>query len=379
MERPGIFKIYLIYFISMALFCVLRIFSAFNITGGLHPDIADIIYTLIIQVGLMFLLPLILYTIFIRKTGNIKTTFKHMRFSRIGIQTILISLALGLLAFVINIAVSTVFSGLLGLFGYSQPITGTTSNYTPLFPDWANFLIQVVSVALLPAICEEFLHRGILLRGTYQIGIKKAILISSLLFGLVHFNINQFFYAFVLGLLMAFVAIVSRSIFPSMIIHFVNNFISIYLTAAEEYGWVGKNFYNDLNILLKNSNPFVSFLLSFVILIAVVALLIWLISRLYKITTLNKVKRVINSIYTDEDKALTNSPIMFEKSRMMQNMLENQTTLNLNFEEMKSPIDMVLPKQKTIITPRYYDNLFLISALVLGVLVTVFTFVWGVL
>ena len=46
-------------------------------------------------------------------------------------------------------------------------------------------------VAVLPAIGEEFLHRGIVLQGIKHMGFKKAIVLSSLLFGLVHFNIQQ--------------------------------------------------------------------------------------------------------------------------------------------------------------------------------------------
>ena len=379
MEKPKIFKIYLIYFISMVLFCVLRVLSAFNIFGGMHPDLVDIIFTLLIQIGLMFLLPLTLYTVFNRKNGGLKTTFKNLNFRKTTIKTILISFVLGLLAFIINIAVSTVFSGILGMFGYSQPVTGTSTNVQPLFPDWLDFIVQVVSVALLPAICEEFLHRGVLLQGTFRIGAKKAILISSLLFGLVHFNVNQFFYAFILGMLMALVSIVARSIYPAMIIHFVNNFISVYLSAAEKYHWFGEHFYDVLNALLKLGNPILTFFICFILLIGITCLLIWLISKLYKITTLNKVIKVINRVYNDEDATVKNAPIMFEKSRMLQNMLENQTTLNLNFEEMRSPIDMVLPKQNNLIKPKEYDNLFLIASFVLGTLVTLFTFVWGLL
>lgn len=378
-NRPSVFKIYLIYFISMTLFCVLRILSAFDVTGSLHPDIADIIYTCLIQIVLMFLLPLSLYTIFNRHNGGLKTTFKQLRFKKISFKTVLISFALGIIAFVINIAVSTVFSGIIGLFGYNQPITGTGSTFEPMFPDWLSFLIEVISVALLPAICEEFLHRGVLLQGTYKIGVKKAIFISSILFGLVHFNINQFFYAFVLGLLMSLVAIVARSIYPAMIIHFVNNFISIYIDAAEKYNWFGKDFYQTLNSMLRNGNAFLTFLICFAILIIVVCLLVWLISKLYKISTLNKVKRVIDSVYTKENIAITNSPIMLEKNRMTQNMQESQATLDITFEEMKSPIDIVLPKQNNVFKPKYYDNLFLIGSLVLGSLVTIFTFVWGLL
>ena len=70
---------------------------------------------------------------------------------------------------------------------------------------------------------------------------------------------------------------------------------------------------------------------------------------------------------------------MLEKNRVTQNMQENQATLDISFEEMKSPIDIVLPKQNNVFKPKYYDNLFLIGSLVLGSLVTIFTFVWGLL
>ena len=178
---------------------------------------------------------------------------------------------------------------------------------------------------------------------------------------------------------MSLVAIVARSIYPAIIIHFINNFISIYISAAENYGWFGKNFYNGINGLLKNGNAFLTFIICFVILISVVAILVWLVSKLYKISTLNKVKKVIDSVYTKEERAITNSPIMLEKNRVTQNMQENQATLDISFEEMKSPIDIVLPKQNNVFKPKYYDNLFLIGSLVLGSLVTIFTFVWGLL
>ena len=85
---------------------------------------------------------------------------------------------------------------------------------------------------MLPAFCEEFMHRGIVLQGIKHIGFKKAIVISALLFGLLHFNINQVAYAFVIGLILGFVAVVSKNIYPAMIIHFTNNFISVYLDFA---------------------------------------------------------------------------------------------------------------------------------------------------
>ena len=379
MKKSKVFKVYLIYFICMLLFCLLRIGSSFGMLDFLHPDIADIVYTAIIQIGIIFVLPMSLYTLFLHNKTGFVDTFRDTQLNgKINFKVILISFGLGLLAFFVNIAISTLFNGILSFFGYSQPVSVSTG-YEPMFPNWVTFLIQLTTVAILPAICEEFLHRGVLLNGLKEIGIKKAILISSLMFGLLHFNINQFFYATILGMLMALVSVVSKSIYPAMIIHFTNNAISVYLSSAESYGWFGKNFYNYLNNFLQSNNAFLTFLACFAFLVLVVVLLIYLVSKLFRISTLNRVQKVIDSMYTADDRATTNSPIVVEKSKMLQEMLENNTTLNLNYEEMKSPIDVVLPKQKNIYKPTLEDNLFLISSCVLGGLVTLFTFIWGLL
>lgn len=379
MKKSKVFKVYLIYFICMLLFCLLRIGSSFGMLDFLHPDIADIVYTAIIQIGIILVLPMSLYTLFLHNKTGFVDTFRDTQLNgKINFKVILISFGLGLLAFFVNIAISTLFNGILSFFGYSQPVSVSTG-YESMFPNWATFLIQLTTVAILPAICEEFLHRGVLLNGLKEIGIKKAILISSLMFGLLHFNINQFFYATILGMLMALVSVVSKSIYPAMIIHFTNNAISVYLSSAESYGWFGKNFYNYLNNFLQSNNAFLTFLACFAFLVLVVVLLIYLVSKLFRISTLNRVQKVIDSMYTADDRATTNSPIVVEKSKMLQEMLENNTTLNLNYEEMKSPIDVVLPKQKNIYKPTLEDNLFLISSCVLGGLVTLFTFIWGLL
>lgn len=379
MKKSKVFKVYLIYFICMLLFCLLRIGSSFGMLDFLHPDIADIVYTAIIQIGIILVLPMSLYTLFLHNKTGFVDTFRDTQLNgKINFKVILISFGLGLLAFFVNIAISTLFNGILSFFGYSQPVSVSTG-YESMFPNWATFLIQLTTVAILPAICEEFLHRGVLLNGLKEIGIKKAILISSLMFGLLHFNINQFFYATILGMLMALVGVVSKSIYPAMIIHFTNNAISVYLSSAESYGWFGKNFYNYLNNFLQSNNAFLTFLACFAFLVLVVVLLIYLVSKLFRISTLNRVQKVIDSMYTADDRATTNSPIVIEKSKMLQEMLENNTTLNLNYEEMKSPIDVVLPKQKNIYKPTLEDNLFLISSCVLGGLVTLFTFIWGLL
>ena len=144
-----------------------------------------------------------------------------------------------------NIVVSSIFSGIIGFTGYRTPLTFETQPT----PDWGltSFLINVLLVAVLPAFCEEFLHRGLLLQGTKHIGFKRAIVISSVLFGLIHFNIGQVSYAIVLGLVLGFASVVAKNLWVPIIMHFVNNFIAVYLDFAEANGW----FLGDYNLWLQ--------------------------------------------------------------------------------------------------------------------------------
>lgn len=370
--KKSIFKTYMIYFISMSLFCIMRIAVAEGFLGGLGATWQDVIGTLIIQVLIMFVLPMTLYCTLIKVKP--KSLFRTCNFSKINTPTILISLGLGISMFFINIAVSAVFNGIISFFGYQTPITFGPVEATGTGIDM--FFLDVFLVAVLPAICEEFLHRGILLQGTKHEGFGKAIVISSVLFGFMHLNISQVSYAIVLGLVMGFASVVAKNIWVPIIMHFTNNFISIYLEYATVNGWFGGGFYSWL-AGLSNSSILVVFIVCFIALLAVACFMVYLILQLFKQNILLKVNRAIDEVYAEEGEAMTDDPIVLQKSRMLQQMLEENTLLNLNYEAMKSPIEVVMPKQKVKYKTTLKDNIFLISSLVLGGLVTLFTLIWG--
>ena len=74
--------------------------------------------------------------------------------------------------------------------------------------------------ALYGPLCEELTFRGVFFRRyTLYTGPMRAALISALLFGLAHLNINQAAYAFVLGFVFSVINVAADSIYPSMIIH----------------------------------------------------------------------------------------------------------------------------------------------------------------
>lgn len=93
-----------------------------------------------------------------------------------------------------------------------------------------SLLINLILLALIPAVVEEFIFRGLIFNGYKKRNPLKAALLSAVLFGLMHMNINQFTYAFVIGIIFALLTYVTGSIIPSTIGHFVINGTSVVLS-----------------------------------------------------------------------------------------------------------------------------------------------------
>ena len=91
-----------------------------------------------------------------------------------------------------------------------------------------NILRVILTHALAVAILEESFFRYLPIALLAPHSKKVAIFLSAFLFAFVHFNPHQLVYAFVAGLIFATLDIVFDSILPSVIIHFLNNVVSIY-------------------------------------------------------------------------------------------------------------------------------------------------------
>lgn len=90
------------------------------------------------------------------------------------------------------------------------------------------FIVSILLVGIIPAFVEEMLFRGVILsgfKGNYSM--RKAIIISSLLFGIVHLNPWQFVSAFIIGVFSAWICIKAKSIVLSIYIHLFNNLLAV--------------------------------------------------------------------------------------------------------------------------------------------------------
>jgi sodium transport system permease protein len=94
------------------------------------------------------------------------------------------------------------------------------------------FAATLLLVAMSPAICEECLFRGPILRGLRtRMGAVAAVLITAALFGLFHLDLYRLIPTTILGVLLGFIALESGSIVPSMVAHFCNNAVLITLAS----------------------------------------------------------------------------------------------------------------------------------------------------
>lgn len=133
---------------------------------------------------------------------------------------------------------------LIILFAYLiTPLMNFINAISMLFVsnDTTDFISNIVSnnglflslfmVALVPCILEETVYRGIFYNEYSKISPFKGIVLSGFLFGIIHGNLNQFSYAFAMGIVFALLIEATNSILATMIVHFFINGTSILLLA----------------------------------------------------------------------------------------------------------------------------------------------------
>ena len=132
-------------------------------------------------------------------------------------------------------AAAYVNSWLCTLIGYEIP----PEMMAPQGYDDPATVIMYMTTALAPAFAEEFLFRGVIYGNLRPFGKTQAILISSILFALMHQNIGQFFYTFVGGIAMALMYELTGTLWCSILFHLFNNELAV-ITEVLYYGKYGE-------------------------------------------------------------------------------------------------------------------------------------------
>lgn len=140
----------------------------------------------------------------------------------VSIPLMITGVAFGVFVCLAGNYVTTVFVGFMEQIG----ITLTSPDY--LVPeDISGRIMYTVSIAVVPALVEEFAIRGVILQPLRKYGDKFAIIASALLFAIMHGNLIQAPFALIAGVGIAYAVCITNSIWTGVIIHFCNNFYSV--------------------------------------------------------------------------------------------------------------------------------------------------------
>lgn len=156
----------------------------------------------------VFLIPLALWLAIFKEKIN-----KHLPHMRLGTTNVLYIVGISIFLQPVMMAIS----GLTTIFFPNE--IGELMYEIIDYPYW----LLIVAVAATPAICEEVVFRGYI-QSTYKN--KPFItmaLINGLFFGIIHLNPHQFFFAFGMGIIFAYMVHATRSIRAGVISHFVMN------------------------------------------------------------------------------------------------------------------------------------------------------------
>ena len=206
-------------------------------------------YSVVILQLMIFMLP---GAIWCKWSGENYVRGLRLRLPKLN--TLLLILSGALLMIWGALLLSTVFDGLESLSNnfslydtFISKTDGSVSSGVYLF----------VAYALLPAICEEFVFRGILCYEYENGGVFRAIAFSSIFFALLHFNpINILVYLFS-GIVLSLVLYASRSLIGAMLAHFLYNV----------FGLFGQRYMNTL-YRITGSSSFFMFLITFCFLLS---------------------------------------------------------------------------------------------------------------
>lgn len=145
---------------------------------------------------------------------------KQLRFHRIKISTVLL-----LIVFAYAIMPLMNFLSAVTMLFSKNLIANTINQVTE---NHSSF-ISLIVIALIPCLLEEFLYRGVVYKTYAEHNRIFGIILSGLLFGLVHMNVNQFVYAFAMGIIFALLIEATDSLLSSMIVHFMINGTTVVL------------------------------------------------------------------------------------------------------------------------------------------------------
>lgn len=171
---------------------------------------------LLITEYIIILLPNLIYL----KSRNLSLK-KVLRLNKISFRQTGYIILITIFSYPVAIFLNTLMLTILSFFGE------TVTSSVPIPENLPMYFFGLFVIALAPGICEEVMFRGTIMNAYGNMGKKKAIIYSAMLFGLFHLNLQNLVGPIFLGLILGITAYKTNSIYSSMLGHTLNNGIAV--------------------------------------------------------------------------------------------------------------------------------------------------------
>lgn len=135
---------------------------------------------------------------------------------------------------------------LAGLERWMQEMEDENSQLTKRMlemPDTASFIFNLVVIAFIPALAEEFLFRGCV-QGIFKQWFGNghaAVWASAALFSFIHFQFYGFLPRMALGVLFGYLVLLSGSLWPAVLAHLLNNGFAVVATYLYQHQYISSD------------------------------------------------------------------------------------------------------------------------------------------
>lgn len=218
------------YFAVIICTLLLRVASALDIYSALGISDSDAFFSCVVQLAIFGFISLLGYCLGVRlNKEEPKAALQAFGVKRMSLVGWLLLVPICICAIVVSTGISYVWQIALRMIGFTHISSSTDySSIGVLFKELA-------LVALLPGIFEELAHRGLLYAG-YKECKWQYVIVSGVLFSLMHQNIVQTGYTFFFGTTLALITYYTGSIWGGVLIHFANNAWSVIQGYASQNG-----------------------------------------------------------------------------------------------------------------------------------------------
>lgn len=184
----------------------------------------------------------ILYFIIYNAVFKLKARDAFSDGQKISLLPISVSIVLAIIAiFLFTPLMDLVEYGFMNL-GYNPD--NTIPMQDKMSASFSSFILGLVIYALLPAIAEEIVFRGVIQKSILsKYNGFTAIFVSTLLFVLMHGALQQTVYQLIMGIMLGYVACVGGSILYSIILHFLNNAFVLLFGCFNLVGYLSEETY----------------------------------------------------------------------------------------------------------------------------------------